>query len=253
MTAKKTQPEPTTDQPVEVHLTSEPLPEPPAPLPLVALISRISAEVGAVRKTQQAPGNIGGYQFRGIDAVVNALHPVLAKYGVIVLPKVLEVERATATTKNGGTMLNVYVTTQFTLYGPAGDSLEVITRGEAADAGDKATSKAQSVALRVALLQAFMLPTDEPDPDSQGYERAGAEGAAIRGHQGRARRDEQPAPEEPTRQPHQAQFWEAFDALDVDQQAWVEKNWPAPYQPHHMTVEQSAKALEWVVTNVPPA
>ena len=41
--------------------------------------------------------------------------------------------------------------------------------GEAGDSGDKATPKAMSVALRTALLQTLMLPTDEPDPDSFTY------------------------------------------------------------------------------------
>jgi hypothetical protein len=38
--------------------------------------------------------------------------------------------------------------------------------GEAADAGDKATSKAHSVAYRTCLLQALSIPTHEPDPDA---------------------------------------------------------------------------------------
>ena len=42
------------------------------------------------------------------------------------------------------------------------------------DSGDKATAKAMSVAFRTALLQALALPTDEPDPDSQSYERSSA-------------------------------------------------------------------------------
>jgi hypothetical protein len=37
--------------------------------------------------------------------------------------------------------------------------------------GDKAAPKAMSVAFRTALLQALALPTDEPDPDSQSFER----------------------------------------------------------------------------------
>lgn len=142
---------------------------------VVQALSAVMADVRAVGKDSQAPGNIGGYQFRGVDAVVNAVGPALRRHGVVVMPEVLDVQRATTTTKAGGSMLNVYVRTQFTFHGPAGDSMSCVVLGEAADAGDKASSKAQSVALRVALLQALTLPTDEPDPDSQGYERAGAE------------------------------------------------------------------------------
>src|SRR5690606_40176303 len=55
---------------------------------------------------------------------------------------------------------------------PAGDTSECVSIGEAMDSGDKATPKAMSVAMRVALLQALCIPTDEPDVDSQSYERS---------------------------------------------------------------------------------
>jgi hypothetical protein len=38
------------------------------------------------------------------------------------------------------------------------------------DSGDKSLSKAMSVAWRTFLLQTFHLPTNDPDPDSEGYE-----------------------------------------------------------------------------------
>src|SRR5690606_34079164 len=46
--------------------------------------------------------------------------------------------------------------------------------GEAMDSGDKATSKAMSVAFRTALIQALALPTDEPDPAESTYQRSDA-------------------------------------------------------------------------------
>ena len=58
-----------------------------------------------------------------------------------------------------------------------GSSVTATVAAEAWDAGDKATPKAMSVAMRTALLQALALPTDEPDPDSHTHERAsGGEG-----------------------------------------------------------------------------
>lgn len=147
---------------------------PPAPAggaTITEVLSSVMNHVRAVGKDSQAPPILGGFHFRGVDAVVNAVAPALRDAGVVVMPEVLSVERVTTQSRQGATMLNVYVTTRYTFHGPAGDSLSTVVLGEAADAGDKATSKAQSVALRVALLQALMLPTDEPDPDTQGYER----------------------------------------------------------------------------------
>ncbi|NKU87713.1 hypothetical protein GS884_09095 [Rhodococcus hoagii] len=59
------------------------------------------------------------------------------------------------------------------MFGPAGDSFSGSAYGEAADAGDKAVSKAQSVAYRTFLLQGLTVPTEERDPDADVHERAG--------------------------------------------------------------------------------
>lgn len=112
------------------------------------------------------------YNFRGIDAVVNAVGPALRTHHVVVLPRVLDVHTENVTVgRNATTMRSVTVTVEYTFVGPEGDSLSAVSVGEAMDSGDKATPKAMSVALRTCLLQALMLPTDEPDPDSYSYDR----------------------------------------------------------------------------------
>jgi hypothetical protein len=71
----------------------------------------------------------------------------------------------------------------FFFYGPMGDHIECTTPGEGFDFGDKATSKAMSVACRTALLQTLCLPTDEPDPDSEVYEQQGSGNAVVAARQ----------------------------------------------------------------------
>jgi hypothetical protein len=115
------------------------------------------------------------FNFRGIDAVVNAVGPALRKHGVIVTPDVRSYEYGTVEVgKNRTQMGHVRIIVAYTFHGPDGDSITSSAAGEAMDAGDKATPKAMSVAFRTALLQALALPTDEPDPDSSSYERAPA-------------------------------------------------------------------------------
>lgn len=139
-------------------------------LPIHIALSAVMGDVQAVRKqdrnTQQ------GFNFRGVDAVVNAVGPALRTHGVIVLPRVLARHTETYQTSKGATMRNVAVEVEFTFVGPDGSTLTCSTVGEAADAGDKATPKAHSVAFRTALLQALCIPTDEPDPDASTHERA---------------------------------------------------------------------------------
>lgn len=114
-----------------------------------------------------------GYKFRGIDAVINAVGPQFRAAGVFVVPDVLKYDYQTTKSNAGNEMASVRLTVSYQFFGPRGDSLSAIVVGEAFDSGDKATAKAMSVALRTCLLQVLALPTDEPDPDTQVYERGG--------------------------------------------------------------------------------
>jgi len=140
--------------------------------PIQTALSAVMAQVQAVGKDGKNASQ--GFSFRGIDAVVNAVGPALRTHGVIVLPRVLRSEHGEFSTNKGTVMHTALLEVEFTFVGPAGDTLSCSAMGESADAGDKATAKAHSVALRTALLQALCIPTDEPDPDSTSYERAPA-------------------------------------------------------------------------------
>lgn len=135
---------------------------------LTAVMSDVQAVKKADRNTQQ------NYSFRGIDAVINAVGPALRRHGVVVVPVAVAHEFEHYTTAKGTAMRGATLTVTFRFYGPAGDFVEAVVCGEASDTGDKAVPKAHSVAYRTLLLQALCIPTDEPDPDAQTYERAAA-------------------------------------------------------------------------------
>jgi hypothetical protein len=142
-------------------------------LPIAQAMSAIMKEVGAIAKKDKNTSQ--GFNFRGIDSVVNAVSPALQKYGVIVVPSVEDYEYATVEIgRNRTAMGHVKVKVTYTFIGSSGDSIKATVVGEAMDSGDKATAKAMSVAFRTALLQALSLPTDEPDPDATSYERSSA-------------------------------------------------------------------------------
>lgn len=112
------------------------------------------------------------FNFRGIDAVVNAIGPALRDAGGFITPRVLETRNEVAQARNGGNLSIVRLTVEFAIYGSEGEPISGVVVSEAFDSGDKATAKAMSVAYRTFLLQTFCLPTDEPDPDSFSYEAA---------------------------------------------------------------------------------
>ena len=134
---------------------------------------QVMQEVGAVRKGDRNSSQ--GFSFRGIDAVVNAVAPALKRAGVVVMPHLQSVDYAQVEVgKNRTAMLQCRVVVQYAFIAEDGSNLAATVAAEALDSGDKATAKAMSVAFRTALLQALCLPTDEPDPDHDTYERSPA-------------------------------------------------------------------------------
>lgn len=132
-------------------------------------LSKVMGDVQAVRKDSKNQAQ--KFLFRGIDAVLNAVGPALRKHGVTILPEDVEVHRSNGTTTSGKQTAEVVIKVTYRIYGPNGDSIHGKVAAEAMDFGDKAIAKAMSVAYRTFLLQALTIPTDEPEPDSESYER----------------------------------------------------------------------------------
>lgn len=132
-------------------------------------VTAVMEDVRAVRKdgrnTQQ------NFNFRGVDAVVNAVSPAMRKVGLTVHPSRVE-HRPSSKQLSGGKMAtSIDVIVDYTFTGPEGDTFTAQVAAESFDLGDKATAKAMSVAYRTCLLQTFALPTDDQDPDEHTYER----------------------------------------------------------------------------------
>lgn len=137
---------------------------------VIDALSDVMADVTSVGKGDR--NDFHKFMFRGIDRVINEVGPALRKHRVVVLPEIRDLSSRDVTTEKGKTSREVTVTVAYTFHGPDGDSVTCVVPGEAQDTGDKAVSKAMSVAFRTALLQALTIPTQERDPDSQVYSRA---------------------------------------------------------------------------------
>ena len=143
-------------------------------LPIAQALSEVMKAVGAIAKKDKNTAQ--GFNFRGIDSVVNAVSPALQKFGVVVVPSVEEYDYQTVEIgRNRTAMGHVRVKVTYTFIGVNGDAIKATVVGEAMDSGDKATAKAMSVAFRTALLQSLSLPTDEADPDATSYERSSSD------------------------------------------------------------------------------
>ena len=131
-------------------------------------LAAIMADARAIGKDSH--NKMQGFNFRGIDAVMNHLHPIFAKHGVIILPTVVDEKTEERETKNGGNLIYRILKIRFEFVADDGSSVACIVLGEGMDSGDKASNKAMAVALKYALTQMLLLPYDEVDPDAETHE-----------------------------------------------------------------------------------
>lgn len=143
---------------------TEPSPEVKAIYPS---ISQIMAELPAIGKTSRNQQQ--GFNFRGIDAVYNALNPLFAKHRIFTVPEALDLHTEERTTRSGTLMAFVRLKMRYHFVsGIDGSEVCATTVGEGMDSGDKATNKAMSIAHKYAMFQTFCIPTEEvahDDPD----------------------------------------------------------------------------------------
>ncbi len=124
---------------------------------LVKVAQRIAREgIGKTRKNSQQ-----GYNFRGVDEVMNAFSPILAEEGIYLRPAFSEREVIERASRNGGVLFYVSLKGEFTFSDDAGDTVTVGPfYGEAMDSADKATNKAMAVAFKYAMFQTFCVPLE---------------------------------------------------------------------------------------------
>lgn len=108
-----------------------------------------------------------GFKYRGIERILAAAAPSLQKFGVVVVPRVIDQQWSTMERGKDRTLWNhLTLTVEYRFYGPAGDHLEAVTIGEGLDNADKAASKAQTMAFKAALLQVLAIADDADDGDA---------------------------------------------------------------------------------------
>lgn len=132
----------------------------------LSLILRDCDAIGKDRVNEQQK-----FRFRGIDDIMNGLHAIFARHEVFLTSKVLETKEEARQNKSGGN--NYYFTAkyEFTFWAVDGSSVSTEVVGQAMDNADKAANKSISIALKYALTQMLLIPTEEEkDPDYKGYD-----------------------------------------------------------------------------------
>lgn len=138
----------------------------------IAAVQTVLAVEGIAKERQNTQG--GGFKFRGIDDVYNALASILGSHGLCIIPRVLKREQTERTTQKGGTLFCVVVDVEYDLVSAVDGSKHTArVQGEAFDSGDKATSKALSAAYKYLCFQLFCIPTEgDNDADATTHQVA---------------------------------------------------------------------------------
>lgn len=143
-------------------------------------LAQIMAEAERIPKRGTAPVAMGGFPFVQVGDAADFIRKALAEKVISMLPTHLAIvgqnERAT---KSGGSMTTVDIIMDWTLTdGESGETITIQSFGAGGDSGDKYSGKAQTNAMKYALLMGFLLSTgDDPELASADHLPAGVDGA----------------------------------------------------------------------------
>lgn len=264
------QPDNESQQAAPPAVAATPLP-PGAPRVLVA-IAAIVADLGTSGIAKNREVTEGArFKFRGIDDVMQALNPLLARHNLLIIPRITNRRDYERKTTTGKALFSVTVDAAFDFVSVEDGSCRTVeTVGEAMDSGDKATNKAMSIAYKYACILAFCIPVigSEGDPDETVHDVAGREDFDQRPQQERqppqqqrqtSQKRENPPPAtkgaarmaEPTPEQSKAEYNRVMDLLEMApsmaemQKGWESANWaliPKGWLPHLQNAQKKAVA-----------
>lgn len=128
-------------------------------------INAVAADLAESGIPKNQRNEEGDYSYRGIDDVLNALAPLLARHKLCILPRVLEREVVRVSPRGADQVVVLRVALDL-VSAIDGSSHVVESFGEAFDDSDKGTAKAMSAAYKTAILQAFCVPVTQEDTDA---------------------------------------------------------------------------------------
>jgi hypothetical protein len=133
-------------------------------------INEVQAELARTGIAKDRVNTQGtGYRFRGIDDVYDHLAPLLSKFGLCIIPRMVGRTCDLRKSSKGNDLYFVTVEAEFDFVSTEDGSKHTArTFGEAMDSGDKATNKAMSAAFKYVAFLTFTIPT-EGDNDADAH------------------------------------------------------------------------------------
>lgn len=134
---------------------------------IYTLLPKVMKDLGAIRKEKKNTAK--SYKFRGIEDVLNHLHPVLVQHGVSISQQTsnhryetFEDAPANGSPSKVKRIYRSFLDMTVTFYAPDGSSVSNTAAGEGIDYNDdKATSKAMSAAYKYAIFFGLCVPVED--------------------------------------------------------------------------------------------
>jgi hypothetical protein len=128
------------------------------------IYQRVNCVMKEVTYVQKESKKVNGqYTFVSHDAVTGRLHEPMAKHGIVMIPSIVELTQ-------DGNRTAVKMEIHFVNIDEPNDKITVIQYGYGIDPQDKGIGKAQSYAVKYALLKLFCLETgDDVEKDNIDY------------------------------------------------------------------------------------
>jgi hypothetical protein len=153
-----------------------PLPPPPRVLAVFAAIRHVMEDMAKAGVGKLKTNSQQNFKYRGVDDVMDALAPSLARHGLIIVPHVNDRLVAERESRAGGTLFHTLLRIDYDFIGVSDGSVLHVgpIYGEAMDSGDKATNKAMATAYKYVCVQTFCIPVTGDDPDETTHQIADA-------------------------------------------------------------------------------
>ena len=151
---------------------AQPLPAgwgaPPSPEPASKIAAKLLQVMQACDYIQKSSENKEQkYRYVSAAAVMDKINPALVAARLVSIPEFTITSEKDKPTKSGAVWQLITVQLRLTIIDvDSGESLTIVSLGTGTDSGDKATSKAQTAALKYAWLTTLQIETgDEPEAD----------------------------------------------------------------------------------------
>jgi len=129
-------------------------------------LAKVNEELFAIEKDQQGYG----YKFRGINQVLNALHPLFKKYKIVTRREIIDIDRQVRFVESKKKeFVEVFIKCDY-IFTSLEDGSELRTQGfgegQDTSGGDKAAAMATSNAYKYVIFELFNIATeDQKDSD----------------------------------------------------------------------------------------